>query len=125
MPQAAGNYLCDVEKDQADPPAPVLRARAPGALFPWVKRASWVELGLFAALLFFWLVPGFERQTFVFGLSHGIGFILLCLLIFVAVLRRVAPYWLLAASLTPAGPVGSVIGIEVIERRDPAGEPGS
>jgi hypothetical protein len=87
-----------------------------------VKVASWLELGLFAGLLLFWLAPGFERETFVFGLSHGIGFVALCLLIFVAVLRREAPYWLLAASLTPAGPVGSVIGIEVIERRDPRGE---
>ena len=89
-----------------------------------MKVASWVELGLFTALLVFWLLPGFEDETFIFGLSHGIGFIALCLLIFVAVLRREAPYWLLAASLTPAGPVGSVIGIEVIERRDPPGEAG-
>ena len=62
-------------------------------------------------------MPGFEGETFVFGLSHGIGFIVLCLVIWIAVLRREAPYWLLAATLTPAGPVGSVIGIAAIERR--------
>jgi hypothetical protein len=90
----------------------------PGPLFGWVKLASYVELALFAALLFFWLMPGFEGETFVFGLSHGIGFIALCVLIWVAVLRREAPYWLLAATLTPAGPVGSVIGIASIERKD-------
>jgi hypothetical protein len=84
-----------------------------------VKLASYVELALFAALLFFWLAPGFEGETFVFGLSHGIGFILLCVLIWIAVLRREAPYWLLAATLTPAGPVGSVIGITALERRLP------
>jgi hypothetical protein len=89
----------------------------PGALFPWVKRASWVELGLFAALIFFWLAPGFETETFIFGLSHGIGYILLCLLIWAAVLRHEAPYTLLAATLTPFGPLGSVIAIAVIERR--------
>jgi len=106
-------------RDSADPArsADVLRKPVPGPLFPWVKWASYVELALFAALLFFWLAPGFEGETFVFGLSHGIGFILLCLLIWVAVLRREAPYTLLAATLTPAGPVGSVIGIAVIERR--------
>jgi hypothetical protein len=93
-----------------------LRRPIPGALFPWVKLASYVELGLFAALLVFWLLPGFEDETFVFGLSHGIGFIALCLLIWIAVLRREAPYWLLAATLTPVGPVGSVIGIAWIER---------
>jgi hypothetical protein len=96
-----------------------LRRPVPGGLFGWVKVASYVELGLFAALLLFWLLPGFEDETFVFGLSHGIGFIALCLLIWIAVLRREAPYWLLAATLTPVGPVGSVIGIGVIERRPP------
>jgi hypothetical protein len=94
-----------------------LRRPVPGALFPWVKAASYVELALFAALLFFWLVPGFEDETFVFGLSHGLGFIALCLLIWIAVLRREAPYWLLAATLTPVGPVGSVIAIGLMERR--------
>jgi hypothetical protein len=94
-----------------------LRKPVPGALFPWVKLASYVELVLFAALLAFWLLPGFEHETFIFGLSHGLGFIALALLIWIAVLRREAPYWLLAATLTPAGPVGSVIGIEYMERR--------
>jgi hypothetical protein len=89
----------------------------PGALFPWVKRASWFELALFAALLFFWLAPGFDTETFIFGLSHGIGYILLCLLIWAAVLRHEAPYTLLAATLTPVGPLGSVIAIHLIERR--------
>jgi hypothetical protein len=105
--------------DAAPPqrPSEALRKPVPGALFPWVKRASYVELALFAALLFFWLMPGFEGETFVFGLSHGIGFILLCLLVWIAVLRHEAPYTLLAATVTPAGPVGSVIGIAWIERR--------
>jgi len=42
------------------------------------------------------------------------------LLLWVAILRREAPFWLFAATLTPVGPVGSVIGIEWIERRSPA-----
>jgi hypothetical protein len=82
-----------------------------------VRRASWVELAVFAALLVVWVAPGAEGATFVLGLSHGIGFIALCVLIWIAVLRREAPYWLLAATLTPAGPLGSVIGIAVIDRR--------
>ncbi|MDQ3759218.1 MAG: hypothetical protein M3331_04665, partial [Actinomycetota bacterium] len=75
-------------------------------------------LGLFAVLLVVWLVPGLERPTFYAGLAHGIGFIALALLIWVAVLRHEAPYTLLAATLTPVGPVGSVIAIAWIERRD-------
>jgi len=82
-----------------------------------VRRASWFELGLFAALLFFWLAPGFDTQTMVFGWAHGLGFIALAVLIWVAILRREAPYSLLAATLTPVGPVGSVIAIEWLDRR--------
>ena len=105
------------EPDRVEP----LRRVVPGRFFRWVKIASYVELGLFAALLVFWLLPGFEHETFIFGLSHGLGFIALCLLIWIAVLRREAPYWLLAATLTPVGPVGSVIGIGYMERRPPPG----
>jgi hypothetical protein len=108
--------------DAAERPSDALRKPTPGPLYPWVKRASYIELALFAALLLFWLLPGFEGETFVFGLSHGIGFIALCLLIWIAVLRREAPYTLLAATLTPAGPVGSVIAIEWMERRPPHAE---
>ena len=89
----------------------------PGELFVWVKRFSWVELAIFAGLMLFWLVPGFETETMLFGWAHGLGFIGLCVLIWVACIRREAPYTLLAATLTPAGPVGSVIGIAWIERR--------
>ncbi|HST69243.1 MAG TPA: hypothetical protein VLI94_06270 [Solirubrobacterales bacterium] len=89
----------------------------PGELFIWVKRVSWVELVVFMGLLFFWLVPGFETETMVFGWAHGLGFIALCLLMWVACIRKEAPYTLLAATVTPAGPIGSVIGIELIERK--------
>jgi hypothetical protein len=94
-----------------------MRRPVPGTLFHWVKLASWFESALFAALLFFWLAPGFEHETFIFGLSHGLGYIGLCVLIFVAIVRREAPWPLLAATLTPVGPFGSVIGVELIERR--------
>ncbi|HEY6145258.1 MAG TPA: hypothetical protein VIV13_03200 [Solirubrobacterales bacterium] len=89
----------------------------PGELFVWVKRFSWVELAIFAGLILFWLVPGFEVETMLFGWAHGLGFIALCVLIWIACIRKETPYTLLAATLTPVGPVGSVIGIELIERK--------
>lgn len=95
-------------------------ARTPGPTFAWAKRASFVELAIFAGLLVVWAIPGLDYATFLFGLAHGLGYVGLCVLIFVAVLRREAPWWLLAATLTPVGPVGSVIGIEWIERRERA-----
>jgi hypothetical protein len=105
------------ETATATEPAEPRRKIAPGALWPWVKRASWVELAIFAALCFFWLAPGYDHEAMIFGWAHGLGFIALCVLIWIAILRREAPYTLLAATLTPVGPLGSVIGIEVIERR--------
>ncbi len=89
----------------------------PGPLFVWVKRLSWVELAIFSALILFWLLPGFKNETMVFGWAHGIGFVALCVVIWIAAVRHEAPYTLLAATLTPVGPVGSVIGIELIERK--------
>ena len=89
----------------------------PGELFVWVKRFSWVELAIFSALIAFWLLPGFETETMIFGWAHGLGFVALCVVIWVACVRKEAPYTLLAATLTPVGPVGSVIGIELIERK--------
>ena len=100
-------------------PSDVLRRPRPGRLFRAVKVASWVELGLFAVLLAVWLLPGLEHETFYAGLAHGLGFIALALLIWLAVLRHEAPYTLLAATLTPVGPVGSVIAIRWLERRTP------
>ena len=89
----------------------------PGELFVWVKRVSYFELAIFLGLLFFWIAPGFETATMIFGWAHGIGFCGLCVVIWVACVRHEAPYTLLAATLTPFGPIGSVIGIELIERR--------
>jgi hypothetical protein len=94
-----------------------LRKPVPGPLFRKVKVLSWIELAIFAGLIVFWLVPGFDTETMLFGWAHGLGFILLCIVIWVACGKREAPYTLLAATLTPVGPVGSVIGIELIERR--------
>lgn len=89
----------------------------PGRLYAIVRVASWVELFLFAGLLTVWLAPGLEHATFLFGLAHGIGFIALALLVIAAVLRHEAPYVLLAATMTPVGPVGSVIALHFIEKR--------
>jgi hypothetical protein len=94
-----------------------MRKPVPGELFVWVKRFSWLELAIFACLIAFWLLPGFETETMIFGWAHGLGFVALCIVIWIAAVRREAPYALLAATLTPVGPLGSVIGIELIERR--------
>jgi hypothetical protein len=102
----------------------VLRTPVPGPMYAWVKRASYIELALFAGLIIVWLAPGYEGATSVLGLAHGLGFVALALLIWVCALRHEAPYTLLAATLTPVGPVGSVIAIHYIDRRQPPNDPG-
>lgn len=107
----------DTKPSPKDEKAYLLRPAVPGRLFSFVKVISWIELALFAALLYFWLMPGYEHETFIFGLSHGIGFCILAAIVLIACLAREAPYPLLAATMTPIGPVGSVIGIALIERK--------
>jgi len=100
-----------------------MRTPVPGRLFARVKIFSYVELAIFTALIVFWLLPGFDTETMVFGWAHGLGFVALCIVIWIACIRREAPYTLLAATLTPVGPVGSVIGIELIERQGRSEDP--
>ena len=95
-----------------------MRRARPGTLYPWVRRASWVEAAIFGALVLFWLLPGFAGETTVFGWAHGIVYLALLGLIFIAVLRHEVPFWLLAATFTPLGPLGSVAGIAWLDRRD-------
>ena len=80
-----------------------MRKPVPGPLFTWVKWLSWIELGIFSLLILFWLVPGFDTETMLFGWAHGLGFVVLCIVIWVACGKRQAPYTLLAATLTPVG----------------------
>ena len=84
--------------------------------FDTVRVWSYIELGLFAALLVVWLGHIDETAKFVLGLSHGIGVIVLCLLIWIGCMRRVFPWPLLAAAVL-LGPVGSTVGIELMKRR--------
>ena len=97
----------------------MLRTPVPGPMYVWVKRASYIELALFAGLIVVWLAPGYEGATSILGLAHGLGFVALALLIWICILRHEAPYTLLAATLTPVGPVGSVIAIHYLDRRQP------
>jgi hypothetical protein len=81
--------------------------------FRAVRIYSAVELVLFTALVVVW-VGGFDedlKQTL--GWMHGFGWIALCLAIAWGCVRNVFPWPVLAAAVSPLGPLGSTIAIEI------------
>lgn len=88
------------------------------ALFKLLRAMSFANSTAFSALLFFWLAPGWEAETTVFGWIHGCLWIALSLLCIVAVRVRAIPFWL-AVVVTVVGGVGPYAGTAgfVVETR--------
>jgi hypothetical protein len=85
--------------------------------FQAVRLYSAAEVCVFAALITT-AIGGFDEQLeLVLGWTHGIGWILLCLAVAYGCYRRIFPWPLLAATVSPAGPLGSTIGLEYLARR--------
>jgi hypothetical protein len=85
--------------------------------FTAVRLYSLAEVCVFAALLVVAIGQLGEDLERVLGWTHGVGWILLCLLVAYGCSRRVFPWPLLAATVSPLGPVGSTAGIEYLARR--------
>lgn len=86
------------------------------SLFQAVRIFSAVESAIFAALLVVAFGTHEERLTFVLGLTHGLGFLGLCALIYYACLRRALP-WPVLATAVLLTPFGSSVHIELLRRR--------
>ncbi len=84
--------------------------------FTAVRVYSICELCLFAALMIVAVGGGSEHAKTVLGWSHGIGWLILCALVFYGATRGVFTWIVLALTVSPAGPVGSTLGIEVQAR---------
>jgi hypothetical protein len=85
--------------------------------FQAVRLYSIFELAIFTALVVVW-VGGFDDHTKqILGWCHGFGWIGLCVAIAVGCMRGVFPWPVLAAAVSPLGPLGSTIGIEVTARQ--------
>lgn len=85
--------------------------------FQAVRLYSALELLVFSALVVVW-VGGFDDDlTLVLGWTHGFGWIGLCVAIAYGCTRRVFPWPVLAAAVSPLGPLGSTIAIEIAARR--------
>jgi hypothetical protein len=85
--------------------------------FQAVRLYSLVEVCIFASLLVVAIGGLGESAERVLGWTHGVGWIVLCLLVANGCRRRVFPWALLAATVSPLGPVGSTAGIEYLARR--------
>jgi hypothetical protein len=85
--------------------------------FQAVRIYSALELMIFATLVTF-AIGGFDESVkLTLGWTHGIGWILLCIAVAAGCVRRGFPWPLLAATVSPLGPVGSTIGLEYLARR--------
>jgi hypothetical protein len=86
--------------------------------FQAVRLYSLVEVCIFTSLIVV-AVGGFDESLeAVLGWTHGFGWILLCLLVANGCRRKIFPWPLLAATVSPLGPVGCTIGIEVLASRE-------
>jgi hypothetical protein len=87
--------------------------------FQAVRIYSLVEVCIFTSLIVT-AVGGFsEDAELILGWTHGFGWILLCLLVANGARRRIFPWPLLAATVSPLGPIGSTAGLEYLARRRP------
>ncbi len=91
--------------------------------FQAVRLYSAVEVCIFTALLVVAIGGLGENAETILGWTHGFGWIILCLLVAHGARRRIFPWTLLAATVSPLGPVGSTAGLEYLARRGPE-EPG-
>jgi hypothetical protein len=77
--------------------------------FRRLKIASFVHSTIYVCLLVVWLVPGLHGPEFVFGLGHGVGWILMSLACITAVRLHVISLRL-AVAVAVLGGVGPFFG---------------
>ena len=85
--------------------------------FQAVRLYSFVEVCIFSALLVTAIGGLSENAELVLGWTHGFGWIILCLLVAYGAKRGTFPWALLAATVSPLGPIGCSVGIEYLARR--------
>jgi hypothetical protein len=85
--------------------------------FQAVRLYSALESCVFTALVVVWVGGLGDRAQLVLGWCHGIGWLFLCGAVLVGCLRRVLPWPVLAATVSPFGPIGALVAIELTARR--------
>jgi hypothetical protein len=85
--------------------------------FQAVRLYSLVEVCIFTALLVTAIAGLSDNAETILGWTHGFGWIFLCLLVAHGARRGTFPWPLLAATVSPLGPIGSTAGLEYLARR--------
>ena len=83
--------------------------RSPSLSFRTLKRLSFTHSTIYAVLLVVWLVPGLHTLEFVFGMSHGLGWIAMCVLSLAGVRARVIPLRV-GVAVAVIGAIGPFVG---------------
>ena len=87
--------------------------------FGRLKWLSFTHSAIYLALLVFWSIPGDQAIQPALGWGHGVGWIVISLLVITAVRWRVLPLWLavMVAVVGGIGPFAGSIGFIVEQRR--------
>ena len=85
--------------------------------FQAVRLYSALEACVFAGLLTVWIGGLGDRAQLVLGWCHGVGWLFLCVAVLVGCARRVFPWPVLAATVSPLGPIGALVAIELAARQ--------
>ena len=89
--------------------------------FQGVRLYAALESVVFSALLVVWIGGLGNQPQLVLGWCHGIGWTFLCALVFLGCVRKVFPRPVLAATVSPLGPLGATLAIELTARRRSGG----
>ena len=87
--------------------------------FSAVRLYSALEATVFSTLLVVWIGGLDKSLQQTLGWVHGFGWIILCVLVYRGAMKRIFPWPLLAATVSPLGPLGCTLGFEVLIRRRP------
>ena len=84
--------------------------------FRAVRIYATIEAMIFTALLVVWIGGLSDHAKEVLGWVHGFGWIILCILVARGCVMRVFRWEVFAATVSPLGPIGATIGIELQRR---------
>ncbi len=77
--------------------------------FERLKWASFAHSCVYLALLVVWIIPGLAAGEFVFGLAHGVGWIVMSVVCIVALALRIIDLRL-ATAVAILGGIGPFVG---------------